>query len=95
MTSELIPPFDLDHALPADLPREELARLWLDVLEASDQMLLAGIKATLPTGGDVREAYRTWYEQYGRDHLEMLERMAERFNRTQAVHVSPGNSQNA
>jgi hypothetical protein len=44
---------------------------------------MAGLEATLPPGGDVREAYRLWYERRNREHTEMLERMAERFNRIQ------------
>lgn len=85
MTAELIPPPELDHPLPDGLSPDQLVALWLDVLEASDQMLLAGLAATLPAGADVREAYRQWYAQYNREHFEMLERMAERFNRIDGI----------
>jgi hypothetical protein len=90
MRNELIPPSDLDHTLPDNLSHEQLVSLWLDVLEAGDAMLLAGIKARLPPDGDARAAYRAWYEEYAREHFDMLERMARRFNRVQERHGSAG-----
>jgi hypothetical protein len=88
MKNELIPPFEIDHPLSGNLSRDQLASLWLDVLEAGDEMLMAGIKAQLPPGGDARSAYRDWCEQYAREHLDMLERMAQRFNRVLERHGS-------
>lgn len=90
MTNQLIPPPELDHPLPEGLSHEQLAALWLDGIEASDELLLAGLRATLPPGSDIRAAYRDWYEQYSRDHYEMLVRMAERFQQLQAKHGSAG-----
>jgi hypothetical protein len=90
MTGQLIPPPGLDHPLPDNLSHEQLVKLWIDALEASDKMLLAGLAATLPPGADVREAYRRWYENYGREHYEMLLQMAQRFNQLQANHDSAG-----
>lgn len=87
MTNQLIPPLELDHPLPKGLSHEQLVALWLDGIEASDELLLAGLKATLPPGSDLDTAYREWYEQYSRDHYEMLMRMAERFQQLQAKHV--------
>lgn len=84
MSDQFLPPPGLDHALPDNLSREQLVALWLDLLDASDQLLLAGIQARLPPGGDVQGAYREWCEQHAREHLAMLERMAERFNRLKA-----------
>jgi hypothetical protein len=92
MKNELIPPSELDHPLPGNLSHDQLASLWLDVLAAGDEMLMAGIKARLPPGGDARSAYREWYEQYAREHFEMLERMAQRFNRVLERHGSAGSS---
>ncbi len=72
------------HKLPPQYQASDLpARLWLDALEASDQMLIAGLKASLPPGGDWREAYRQWYAEYCREHTEMLERMALRLDQAE------------
>lgn len=84
MAAEFLPPPEFDHTLTQNLSHDQLVGMWLDALEASDAMLLAGLRATLPTEADVREAYRRWYEQYCDDHFKMLERMAERFNQAQA-----------
>jgi hypothetical protein len=95
MVAQLLPPPDLDHQLPKNLSRDMLVGMWLDVLEASDLMLLAGLEATLSPGSSVQEAYQRWYDEYSRDHFDMLERMAERFNRIQAENGSPGCTQNS
>jgi hypothetical protein len=94
MTAQLIPPPDLDHPLPDDLSREQLVALWLEILETSDQLLRAGMQATVPAGVDLVDAYRNWCDQYDREHFEMLERMAERFSRAQAEHGGIGCSEN-
>ena len=49
MAPELIPPAGLDHPPPAGLPPQRLVDLWLEMIEASDQMLLAGFRVTLPS----------------------------------------------
>lgn len=95
MTAQFIPPLDLDHPLPSDLSREQLVSHWLEILDTSDQVLRAGLQATLPAGVDLRDAYRSWCEQYDREHFAMLERMTERFTRAQAEHSRIGSSENS
>jgi hypothetical protein len=94
MTYQLLPPPDLDHPLPDHLSHEQLASLWIDILETGETLLMAGIRARLPLGGDVTAVHRAWYEGYCRDHLAMLERMADRFNQIQALHGSHRGPQN-
>ena len=81
MPDQLLPPIGLDHPLPDDLTPSQYVAIWLDLLASSEQMLLAGLRARLPPGGDLRAAYQAWVDEYNRDHFAMLERMAERFNR--------------
>ena len=88
MMNQLIPPPELDHILPDNLSHEQLASLWIDCLEIGEQFLLAGIRSRLSPGDDIREIYQKSYEDYCRDHIQMLERMAERFNRVQTQHGS-------
>ena len=95
MSHELIPPPELAHDLPDHLTYDQRVMLWLDVLETTDQMLLAGLAATLPPGADVREAYRKWYEDYCQEHFKMLERMAEHFNRVLGRNGSNSDPQDA
>lgn len=95
MTAELLPPPEFDHTLTDNLSHDQLVGMWLDVLEASDEMLLAGLRARLPAGADLQAAYRDWYEQYCREHFDMLERMAERFNQAQAKHDKIRSAENS
>jgi len=85
-TPQYLPPPELDHPLPDHLTMDQRVALWLDAIEASDEMLLAGLRATCPDEKSVRAAYRQWYEEYSRDHYEMLVRMAERFQQAQQKH---------
>lgn len=95
MAHELIPPRGLDHPPPGGLSRERLVALWLEMIETSDQMLMAGFRATLPSEAEARDAFRRWYEQYYREHYEHLQRMAERFNRLSQNHGRDGSTSNA
>jgi hypothetical protein len=92
MAGELIPPPELDHPLPPNLTQEQLVAIWLDLLETSEQMLIAGLKATLPPGADIREAVRQVYEERSREHLEGLVRIAERLNEIEARNGGAGRS---
>ena len=79
-TPQYLPPPEFDHPLPNHLTMDQRVALWLDAVEASDEMLLARLRATCPDEESVRAAYRRWYEEYSREHYEMLVRMLERFN---------------
>jgi hypothetical protein len=86
MSHDLIPPPGLDHPLPADVTPEQCFRLWMEMVEASDQLLMAGFRATLGSEAAAREAFRNWYKNYYDEHYEVLVRMAERFNQAQRNH---------
>jgi hypothetical protein len=88
MTNQLLPPPELDHPLPDNLSQEQLASLWIECLEIGEAFLLAGIRSSLPPGGDEREISRELYEDYCQEHLQMLQRMAERFNQVQDCYGS-------
>jgi len=67
----------------AHLTDAERVAVWLDLLEANEQLLLAGLQARLPPGGDLRAAYRAWHDQYCRERFAHWERMAERWNQAE------------
>lgn len=80
-------------AVPAASSRREMTpeqgvRLWTDLMETCDQLLIAGLQATLSPGGDVREAYRQWHAEQMREHDEMLLHMAQEFTKRSAKHAS-------
>ncbi|MGQ0633056.1 MAG: hypothetical protein ACT4QC_00445 [Planctomycetaceae bacterium] len=86
MPGQLIPPPEFDHPLSESLSMEERVALWLDLLEASEQMLIAGLRATLPDGADLRDAVRQVYERQSEEHFHALERIAEHFQLLEAEH---------
>ncbi|MEX2212925.1 MAG: hypothetical protein WD768_02280 [Phycisphaeraceae bacterium] len=56
---------------PSATPGQRVA-MWIDLMRASDELLLAGLRRRIGPGGDVVAACRAWYER------EMDERDARR-----------------
>jgi hypothetical protein len=63
MANELIPPPGMEPTLPENLTPQQRFALWADVVDAGEALLLAGLRREVGPDGDVREAYRRWYEQ--------------------------------
>jgi hypothetical protein len=53
----------------------------LDLLDASDQFLLAGLARRVGPGGDVPAAFREWYAHEMQDHDRMMLHLMEEFDR--------------
>lgn len=58
-------------------------------------MLIAGLRATLPPGADIREAVRQVYDRQSAEHVASLERIAERLHRLEAEQARAGSPPNA
>jgi hypothetical protein len=41
---------------------------WLDLVDATDELVLAGIRRTAKSEDEVRAAYRAWYADYLAEH---------------------------
>lgn len=94
MPDQLLPPADQFHALPDHLTMDERVAAYVDLLEASEQMLIAGLRSTLGQGravpeDELREAVRQVYERQSEDHYLSLVRLAERLNKLEAGHGGP------
>jgi hypothetical protein len=85
MKNELIPPPDLAPPGVAGLPAEKRIELWLQLVDASEQFLLAGLRQKVGENGDVRAAYRAWYarrmEEHDRTMAHMLSELRRREGR--------------
>jgi hypothetical protein len=95
MSGELIPPPELGHALPTGLSQAECVAIYLDLLEASEQMLIAGLRATLPPGANLHAAVRQCHDRQSDDHYRSLVQMAERFNKIESSHGGSRSSQSS
>jgi hypothetical protein len=70
-----------DSGTPRPLDADLAIKLWAEAYDASEAMLLAGLRRQIGPNGDLKAAYRQWYEQYRAEHdrarRTMLERLAE------------------
>ena len=72
--------------LPPGLTVEQRIALWGDLLDACDQLLLAGLRRRIGPDGDLRAAYRESLARQREEHDRMLLGMADRFNRRGGRH---------
>lgn len=68
MAGRLIPPPDLAPSIPPGLTPEQRIMLWVDLMNASEQFLLAGLRRKIGPDGDLKAAYREWVEHWGEEH---------------------------
>jgi hypothetical protein len=72
---------ELAPEVPDELTAEQRIALWVDLLDACDEFLLAGVRREVGPEGDVKEAYRRWYARQTEEHDLALVNMAENFRR--------------
>jgi hypothetical protein len=72
MANQLIPPPGLEPVMPDRLTPDQLLQLWIDVTDAGEALLLAGLARQIGPDGDLRAAYRAWYERRMEEHDEAI-----------------------
>jgi hypothetical protein len=68
MANDLIAPVGMEHSLPENLTPDQGVAVWADLMDASEELLLAGLSRQIGPDGDLREAYRRWYVQQMEEH---------------------------
>lgn len=86
MGSQLIPLPGMDPPTPDHLTADQRVTLWLDLMDASEELLLAGLRREVGPGGDVVTAYRRWCEQQREEHDQAVRRLAESLYRRGVRH---------
>ena len=86
MSTELIPPPDLAPSIPPGLTPEQRIEVWLDLMNACEEFLLAGLRLKVGPGGDVQAAYRQWYAEHMAEHDRTMQHLVEEFNRRSEKH---------
>ena len=81
MSSQLIPPPDLAPPSIAHLPLEKRVELWAELVDESEALLRAGLRARIGPDGDWQDAYRQWYARHMEEHDRMLFTLAENMSR--------------
>ena len=82
MRDELIPPPDLaPPPIPDSTSFQERLDLWVDLMNACERFLLAGLRREIGPDGDLNAAHRAWYEKEMEEHDRTMIHMIEEFNR--------------
>jgi len=81
MAGQLIPPPELAPSVPEGATPPQCIAMWVDLMKACEQFLLAGLRREIGPDGDLQEAYRTWYAQQMQEHDRTVLHMIEEFQR--------------
>jgi len=61
-------------------------RMWIEVMNASEQFLLAGLRREIGPDGDLKAAYRIWYKEQMEEHDKMMYHMMEELSKRGGAH---------
>lgn len=78
---QLIPPPELSPPSIKHLSFAEKYRIWAELVDESEALLIAGLKAKVGPDGDWQQAYREWYARRMEEHERTLYRIAEKLTR--------------
>jgi hypothetical protein len=81
IVNQLIPPPGMESSLPDHLTPDQRVAAWVDLMDTTEEFLLAGLRREVGPGGDVREAYRCWWAQQMEQHDRAMRLMAENLYR--------------
>ena len=81
MAGQLIPPPDLAPSLPPGLTVKQRIELWMQLLDAGDQFLRAGLRRRVGPDGDFGAAYRAWHADRREEHEAALIHLMKEFQR--------------
>ena len=87
MAGQLLPPPELAPPIPAGLTVQRRISFWIDLMDACEQFLLAGLRRNIGAQGDLRAAFREWYAQHMLEHDETMLRMIQELNRRSNGHA--------
>ncbi len=81
LTNDLTARPGLEPSVPESLSFEHRAAIWVEVMDASEKLLLAGLARQIGPEGDLRAAYRAWYAQQMEEHDRAVEQLAANMDR--------------
>ena len=86
MANQLIAPPGMEPAIPDHLTLDQRVALWVDLMDASEALLLAGLRRQIGPDGDLRDAYRNWYARQMEEHDRWMRNMCENLHRRGVCH---------
>jgi hypothetical protein len=78
---QLIPPPELAPGPPAGATREQCVAMWFDLVEATDEILLAALRSRYKSQEEVEAAYRQIYARQVEEHDKKVRHMMSEFDR--------------
>jgi hypothetical protein len=83
--SELVPPLELAPPSIKHLPLAKRIEIWEQIVDETDALVRAGLKAKVGPNGDWKEAYREWYSRKMAEHERALYSYAENLTRSEVA----------
>ncbi len=77
---------DRKPPVPAGVPSAECVELWFDLVDATDEILLANLRSSGRTPEEVLDAYRECYARWVEEHDRKVRNMMIGFGRSEARH---------
>ena len=87
MADSLVSPPELAPSVPPSATPQQCIAMWVDLMNACEQFLLAGLRREIGPDGDLKAAYRKWYAEQMEEHDRMIFHMAEEFTRRLGRHA--------
>jgi hypothetical protein len=84
MPGQLIPPPELAPPSVKHLPLAKRIELWIQLVDESDALVMAGLRAKIGPDGDLRAAFREWHARHMEKHDRMQVALAENLSRREA-----------
>jgi hypothetical protein len=85
---QLIPPPELAPPSVKHLPLAKRIEIWAHLVDETDALVRAGLRAKFGPEGDLEQAYRDWYARRMDQHERELYARAENIDRLQAQRVN-------
>jgi hypothetical protein len=81
MAGQLIPPPGQESLMPEYLTKTQRIALWADLVDATEELVKAGLRHKIGPNGDVERAFQDWYVREMEDHDRTVAHMLEELRR--------------
>jgi hypothetical protein len=76
----------MEPAMSEKLTPDQCLKLWMDVYDAAEAMVLAGLRREIGPDGDLQQAHRLWYQQQMEEHDRVMRETAMNLCKRGVVH---------
>jgi hypothetical protein len=87
MAGQLIPPPGQEALMPENLTKTQRIALWADLVDATEELVKAGLRHKLGPDGDVDKAFRDWYVREMEEHDRTVAHMLDELHRRSSKHA--------